>query len=151
MKKFKFKLDGLLRIRRAVEKEVKHELREVQSLCEQQRLSIEETKGKVKEWSEYYDVVLHRGGNSMELSVIDRHLQNLYRYTEQLTIALEVLNRKKEDVARQYQEIRKEVRILEHVKDQKKSEYVAEYLKEEYKDNDEMATLRYVRERSVGV
>ena len=149
MKKFKFKLDGLLRIRKAFEREVKHELHEVQSLCAQQKTMIEDTEKKVKDWSAHYDAILHKGANSIELAVVDHHIQDLYRYKEQLVIALEVLTRKKDDVTRQYYEARKEVGILEHLKKEKREEYFLEYLKEEYRDNDEMATLRYVRQRSV--
>ena len=81
--------------------------------------------------------------NATELAVIDRHLQNLYRYKEQLVIGLEILGRKKEDLMQFYQEVKKEVKMLEHIREKKWAEYREELRKEDEKIADEMATLRF--------
>lgn len=147
MKKFKFKLRGLLRIKQAMEKEVKNELLSIQALCAEQQSKIAQTDEKIEDWSKYYNVVMKKGGHSTQLAIIDYHIQGLYRYREQLKISLEVYNRKREDVVKQYDEIRREVKMIEHLHDKQKNEYLVAIGKLEDKINDEMATLRYTRQR----
>lgn len=147
MKKFQFRLQGLLKLKQSLEKEVRRQLAEAQALCRQKELEIQSTENKVKEWSEYYNKVLTTRVNATELASIDTHLQNLYRFKEQLLISLEILNRKKADLVTYYQEVRKEVKMLDHLKEKKRDEYHEELRKEEEKIADEMASLRYARER----
>jgi flagellar FliJ protein len=147
MKKFQFKLRGLLRIRQAQEKEVKRQLMEVQALCAQREVEIKETEKKVVDWSNYYNAVIAKRVNATELAVIDKHLQNLYRFKEQQLIGLEILNRKKEDMIAYYKEVLKELKTVEHLREKKWDEYRDEFRKAEEKEADEIATLRYARER----
>lgn len=147
MKKFKFKLDALLRMKRAIEKEVRQELMRIQALCEGKKQEVAETDRKSEEWTKYYNEIIRGNANVAELSIVDRHLANLVRYREQLMISLEVLNRKREDVVRQYQEIQRDVKMIEHLEEKRREEHRVEYVKEEDKQSDEMATLRYARER----
>lgn len=149
MKKFKFKLQGLLNIRQSMEKEIRYELVEIQSLCHSQEHKIEAVLSKIEDWSLYYSAVMKQGGSAVQLAIIDRHIQGLYRYREQLEISLDVYNRKRESVAEQYKEIKKELKVVEHLKDQRWADYMEEFKKEEEKLADEMATLRYTRSKVV--
>ena len=151
MKKFKFKLHGILRIKESMEKEVRNELIGIQNMCAEQEKKIAETKEKVSDWSHYYNAVMTKGGNAAQLANIDFHIQGLYRYRDQLEISLAVYNRKKEDVILQYNEIKREVKVLEHLYDKRKEEYLIEFNKMEDKLNDEMATLRHARQMGLGL
>lgn len=146
MQRFHFRLKGLMRIKQSLEKEVRRQLMEIQQLCLQKEGEIKETDLKVSEWSNYYNEVLSKRVNATELAVMDRHLQNLYRYKEQLVIGLEILGRKKEDLMQFYQEVKKEVKMLEHIREKKWAEYRELLRKEEEKIADEMATLRFSSE-----
>ncbi len=147
MKKFKFKLQGLLGLKLAGEKEVRFELTEIQALCEQQRGKITESDTKINEWSVYYNAVMKKSGNAAQLAIIDHHLQKLYRYREQLLISMDVLARKREDVMVQYNEIKREVKTIEHLRDKKREDYKVEMLREEANLSDEMASIRHSREK----
>lgn len=138
-----------MRIKQSIEKEIRYELIEIQSLCEKQQQKISGTQEKVGEWTSYYNVVMRKGFNAMQLAIIDHHIQKLTRYREQLEISLDVLERKKNDVIVQYNEIKKEVKIMEHLRDKKRGEYYEEMTKEEANIADEMSTLRYARQKVV--
>lgn len=145
MKKFKFKLQGLLNIKQAMEKEVRYELVEIQNLCNMQQKKIDDVNRKVGDWSKYYGMIMSHGGNAMQLAIIDRHIQDLYRYREQLEISLDVYNRKRLSVAEQYEEVKKDLKIVEHLRDKRKEEHHVEFLKLEGVQADEMATIQFVR------
>ncbi|MBF0104150.1 MAG: flagellar export protein FliJ [Deltaproteobacteria bacterium] len=146
MKKFKYKLQGMLRIKQSVEKEIRNELMGIQRLVAEQENKIKDTEEKVSDWSSYYNTVMRRGFNAVQLSIIDYHIQGLYRYREQLMISLEVYQRKKEDVIRQYTEVKREVKMLEHLRDKRLNEYRAEFNRQEEKLSDEMAVLSFARQ-----
>ena len=145
MKKFDFKLKGLLNIKIAMEREVRFELIEIQNMCAMQEGKISVVKNKVSEWSAYYSLIMKSGGTAVQLAIIDRHIQDLYRYQEQLEISLDVYNRKKISVLEQYEEVKRDLKVVEHLKDKRYQEYRAELQKEEEKMADEMATIRYTR------
>lgn len=149
MKKFEFRLKGLLGLKVALEKDVRHQLIEIQAMCRRKEDEIGETGRKISEWSEYYNEVMFKRVQAGELAVIDRHVQRLYRFREQLGIGLEILNRKKEDLTAQYTGIRKEVKMLEHLRGKKLIAYQDEVRRLEDKDADEMAVLRHARERLI--
>jgi flagellar FliJ protein len=149
MKKFRFKLKALLRIKQAVEKEVRNELMRVQALCEAKRQEIEQTDRKTVEWSQYYNRIIRGNANVAELAIVDRHITSLGRYREQLSISLEVLNRKRDDVAAQYKEIQRDLKMVEHLESTRREEHRLEFMKEEDKIVDEMATLRFAREKAL--
>lgn len=140
---------ALLRIKHAAEKEIKAELMQVQMLCDAKRREIEETGRKTVEWTAYYDVVVKSRAVTEELAIIDRHIASLHRYRDQLSIALDVLERKRADVVMQYQAIRKDVQVLEKIEETRREEHRLEMGKWEEKEADEMASLRYTREREV--
>ncbi|MCP5464769.1 MAG: flagellar FliJ family protein [Deltaproteobacteria bacterium] len=148
MKKFKFRLEGLLKIKRALERETQYELMEAQHLVDRQEKLVKDANQKIEDWSAYYDHILKTSGNAEYLGIIDKHMQKLYRYREQLNISLDVLKRKKEDIVMQYNEIKKEVKTLEHLEEKKRLEHQEEMMKLEANLNDEMAMMRYARERS---
>lgn len=148
MKKFHFKLRGLANIKHAMERQVKQELSEIQHSCLRRQEEIRTAGEKISEWSRYYNGVLGRGARWIELGAIDHHLQRLYRFREQALIGLEVLERKKADLIRQFEEIRREVKMLEHLHERRFGEYCAELRVEEQKEADDLALVRYVRERA---
>lgn len=147
MRKFKFKLDGLLRIKLGAEKEIKAELMDIQGACAKKEQEIVDTDNKVSEWSQYYNQVMLETGSSHNLAIIDGHLKSLYKFKDQLKIGLEILNKKKDDLILQYQTVKRDVKVLEHLREKKYEEYRTGILKEEEKESDEMATLRYIREK----
>lgn len=147
MKKFVFKLDGLLKIKQAKEREVRHDLAEIQNLVDEKEMKISDNNQKVGEWAEYYNGVMLKGGDASQLAQIDFHIQKLYRYREQLEISLNVLVRKRDDVIEQYQQVQKEVRSIELIREKRYQEYRLELQQWESAQADEMAMMRYVRER----
>lgn len=146
MRKFKFKLAGLLRLREARAKEILHELAQVQALCEEKSRRIEAVNGQVGDWSTYYDKLMRASRIGEELALTDRHIQSLHRCHDELTVSLEILSRKREDVTRQYIEASREVKMLESLQDRRRSEHMQEQMRLEDKISDESATLRYARE-----
>jgi flagellar export protein FliJ len=149
MKKFEFKLKGLLGLKKALESDVKRQLMEIQAMCRRKEDEIAETGAKIGEWSEHYNQVAFKRVHVAELAVIDRHVQRLYRFKEQLFIGLEILNRKKEDLMAQFAGVRKEVKTLEHLRGKKWLAYQDELRRLEGKEADEMAVLRHARERLI--
>lgn len=147
MRKFKFKLRSLLTMKHAAEKQVQRELADIQAAEQRRQQELAATGEKIVEWSRYYNRVLQRGVQSVELESIDYHLQRLYRFREQTIIGLEVLQRKKEDLIQQYRHIKREVKTLDHLQEQRFAEYCATLRAEEQKEADELATIRFVRER----
>lgn len=123
------------------------QLAEIQAMCRRREDEIEQAGVKIGDWSEYYNLTMMKRMNAAELAIVDRHVQNLYRFREQLRLGLEVLYRKRDDMMAQYREAKREVKILEHVKDKKWQAYRSEFTREEDREADEMATLKYARER----
>ncbi|OVE82660.1 hypothetical protein BVY03_00410, partial [bacterium K02(2017)] len=60
MKKFKFKLEGILKIKESMEKEVRNELISIQSLCSSQQEKIQSSIKKAEDWSLYYSAVMKK-------------------------------------------------------------------------------------------
>lgn len=123
------------------------QLSEIQAMCRRREDEIEQAGVKIGDWSEYYNLTMMKRMNAAELGIVDRHVQNLYRFREQLRLGLEVLYRKRDDMMAQYREAKREVKILEHVKEKKWQAYRSEFTREEDREADEMATLKYARER----
>lgn len=123
------------------------QLSEIQAMCRRREDEIEQAGVKIGDWSEYYNLTMMKRMNVAELAIVDRHVQNLYRFREQLRLGLEVLYRKRDDMMAQYREAKREVKILEHVKEKKWQAYRSEFTREEDREADEMATLKYARER----
>lgn len=134
-------------MRLAAEKEIRMQLSEIQAMCRRREDEIEQAGVKIGDWSEYYNLTMMKRMNVAELAIVDRHVQNLYRFREQLRLGLEVLYRKRDDMMAQYREAKREVKILEHVKEKKWQAYRSEFTREEDREADEMATLKYTRER----
>lgn len=134
-------------MRLAAEKEIRMQLSEIQAMCRRREDEIEQAGVKIGDWSEYYNLTMMKRMNVAELAIVDRHVQNLYRFREQLRLGLEVLYRKRDDMMAQYREAKREVKILEHVKEKKWQAYRSEFTREEDREADEMATLKYARER----
>lgn len=149
MQKFKFKLQRLANMKLSAERQVRQELEEIQHACLKRQDELSSATKKIDEWSLYYNRVLKNGAQWVELASIDHHLQRLYRFKEQSLISLEVLERKKSDLFEQYKGIKREVKTLEHLKEKRFADYCAESRVEEQKIADELALVRFARERAV--
>ena len=145
MKKYKFKLEALLRIRKFREKIVKQELGEIVS-------SIETTKEKQqmieKEIFHYYKLQersIRSGISAGELSLYPKILQTKRYEAKNTKENFDVLDQKYKEKVKELETALKEVRIIKNMKEKYRELFRKERNKENQRNIEELTQFRMLR------
>ncbi|KPA13455.1 flagellar FliJ protein [Candidatus Magnetomorum sp. HK-1] len=147
MKKFKFKLDAVLRYRKYRERNAQLELVKAKNAVIEKRQLIEKLKRNrlqaIFELKEHEEKGISVGRHRFYTNYITGTDQALEEEQKKL-LELEKVLRHHQELVRKEQIKRK---TLEKIEDIKKKEYVSEYIKFEQKSMDEMVAIRQKPEK----
>ncbi len=147
MKKFKFKLETVLKVKTRVEDLRKLELREAELRREEARLELCRCQEEVEANIRIYREKFQQRINPEEANNYHLYLTWLNR---QVDLAMLKLQERDQEVAEQRQrliEASKEKKILEKLKEKAYQAFKAEQLNAEIKFLDELGTDRYIRDQ----
>ncbi|MCW8130151.1 MAG: flagellar export protein FliJ [Planctomycetota bacterium] len=145
MKKFTFRLETLLRLRKKQEDERKAALgaaqRRVRDLFMELDRLHEERERLEKEWS----ARLSGTQNAGSLRAFEEFRTHLFRRTEHTQIELDAAQAELDEARRKLSEAMRKVASLENLRDRHEARHRATALKQEQDMLDESATMRFAR------
>ena len=141
MKAFQFKLERILSLRKHREREWEMKLAEITGKCVTLMREIKERQMKKA------DTFLHRaeGGAAAEYLWAHRYMMRLDHEIENRTVELQLCERKREQVRKEYVKHSRDRKVLENLKDKRKVEYIDQQKIEEVKEIDDINTGRAAR------
>jgi flagellar FliJ protein len=150
MKKFKFKLETVLKVKIRIEDLRKIELREAEFRREKARIEL-------CRWQEEVEVNIRLYREKFRQRINPEEANNYHQYltwlNHQLDLAAMQLKLCEREVAERRQklvEASKEKKILEKLKEKAYQNYQAEQLKAEIEFLDELGTGRFIRDQNIG-
>ncbi|HDP80388.1 MAG TPA: flagellar export protein FliJ [Spirochaetes bacterium] len=147
MKKFKFRLQALLDIREAKEKEVQNELSRVVALQNRERAVQEEYRGRLAEQRGKYAERLRGGGFApSDIMMYERYIEFAHRVIERQQEKIEAMEPEIKKVRERLVEAARERRVVEKLKEKKWNEYLYELNRETARENDDMNQKLYGRQ-----
>ncbi len=138
MKKFKFKLQTLLDLREAREKEIKNELAALLSIQNIERMKQEEFRAKMAAESGRFAGKMRKGDFSYaESRMYERFVEFGHRVIEVAQQRIDAMEGEISKVRERLVEASREKRIVEKLRERKKEEYLYELNREIAKENDD--------------
>ncbi len=151
MKKFSFRLQRLLDMREAREKEVKNELMQVLALQNRERMLQDELRGKIQVLESDYRQKMARGIFSADEAMA------LMRFSDVSRRAIVEAGKRIERLEPEVRRIReklvqasREKKVVEKLKEKKYEEFVYEFNREIAKENDDMNQKIYQKRLTGG-
>jgi flagellar FliJ protein len=139
MKKFKFNLETLLNIREAREREIQYELAKIVSLQNIERAKQEELRRRIEEQMALFGDKLRKGAYSANEAIL------FERFVDVSLRAINTAENKIKSIEPQILEVRgrlieasRALKVVEKLKERKRSQYNYELNREITKENDEM-------------
>jgi len=149
MKKFEFKLQRLLDIRKAQEKEVQNELAQLVSVQNVERIKQDELRSGINKHQTDFQKKLRSGKASPEEAIL------FEKYVDISLRAISVAGDRISDMEPDINKVRarliaasKEKKVVEKLKEKKKAEYDYDYNREIAKESDDMNQKIYLRKRA---
>ncbi len=146
MKKFKFKLQTLLDLREAREKEIKNELAALLSIQNIERMKQEEYRRKIASEREKFARTMREGRFSYaESMMFERFVEFGHRVIE---VAQQKINGMEEEISKVRErlvEASREKKVVDKLRERKLREYQYELNREAAKETDEANQKLYVR------
>jgi flagellar FliJ protein len=149
VKRFHFRLERLLDLRSHRERQWLAKLAAASGLCSRLSRRIRET-GEEAASAFYIDP---RRGNELDLSVLayrEHYITRLDRQQIKLREELEEKMRQRAQVQSKYQEVSRDKKVLEKLKDKRESQYYRQGKLEEFKEVDDLNSSRFVRKNQMG-
>ena len=145
MKKFEFKLQALLKIREAKEKEIKNELAKLMQVQNLERTKQESLRRGIEEQKQkYHEKFLKEAYSSGEVLMFERFIDVSYRAIEGAEIKIQEMEPAINEVRQRLIEASKERKVVEKLKERKLEEYNYEYDREIAKESDDMNQKIYL-------
>ncbi|MFP4362318.1 MAG: flagellar export protein FliJ [Spirochaetia bacterium] len=147
MRKFQYRLERILELKKYHEQEWELKLAEISEQC----LKLE---NEIKKREEQKSTAFLKTGSSSvgfsvyDLSARDYYVQRLESEIRQLNDELAQKQKKQEEVRQKYSEAAKERKVLDKLREKKAEEYYRESLKEEMKEIDDLTVSAQSRRRS---
>ncbi len=143
MKKFRFKLEGILKIRREEERQREAEVQRIQALIRDVVLRMNQIASEQNQWRKSHDEV----ENHAWIQMIEQYLLALEHEAKYQTQTLSDLETELLDAQEKLKEAYKARRQVEHLKDKQKSEYIKALNKMIEKEMSEMTILRFAHDK----
>ena len=144
MKRFHFRLERLLEIRSHRERQWLVKLAAASGLCARLMRKISET-GEAARGAFYID---SRKGNELDLSVLtyrENYINRLGRERKSLERELEERKRQHSEVQQKYQEVSRDKKVLEKLKEKRESGYYKQAKLGEFKEVDDLNSSQFLR------
>ncbi|OHD71122.1 MAG: flagellar export protein FliJ [Spirochaetes bacterium RBG_16_49_21] len=139
MKKFKFKLQTLLNIREAREREIQHELAQIVFLQNLERARQDELRRRIEEQQSLFSGRLRKGAYSANEAVLfERFVDVSLRAINTAEGKIRILEPQVREVRGRLVEASRARKVVEKLKERKKVQYDYELNRELSKENDEM-------------
>ncbi len=146
MKKFQFKLQTLLDIREAREREVKNELAALLSIQNIERARQEEYKNKIEMERARFVNMMHQGKFSYnEAMAFERFVEFAHRVIEAAQVKIDAMEGEINKVRARLVEASREKKVVEKLKERKQKQYQYELNREIVKENDDANQKRHLR------
>lgn len=142
MQKFKFKLDGLLKVREFKEKKIKIELGEILKEISQVESLIKNAHDAIKETYDAQEAFLREPASGQNLQFFPIFIQGKKEDIKNKENLLWSLKKKYEKKITELAQARGEVKIMENFKDKKKVEWSKEKNKKEQEAIEEILMMR---------
>lgn len=142
MKKFKFKLDGLLKVREFNEKKIKIELGEILKEITSTEDQIAKMNRDIDETYKAQDDLLATAADGRLLQFFPYYIQGRKEDIKNKENLLWSLRKKYENKVQELAQARGEVKVLENFKDKKKHEWTKERDKKELETIEEILMMR---------
>ncbi len=144
MKRFHFRLERLLEIRSHRERQWLAKLAAASGLCARLMRKITET-GEAARGAFYID---SRKGNELDLAVLtyrENYINRLGRERMSLEKQLEERKRQHSEVQQKYQEVSRDKKVLEKLKEKRESDYYKQAKLGEFKEVDDLNSSQFLR------
>jgi flagellar FliJ protein len=148
VKRFHFRLERLLDIRSYRERQWLAKLAAASGLCSRLARRITEN-GEAARGAFYIDP---RRGQELDLSLLtyrEHYIIRLGQEQVKLKEELEEKMRQRAQVLSKYQEVSRDKKVLEKLKDKRESDYYCQARLEEFKEVDDMNSSQFVRKRQM--
>ena len=147
MRRFRFRLERLLALKRYREREWETKLARATGACMLTQRSIDRSK---RAWARSF---LSLGGDGLDLERIlsaEAYRKRMEATVEQLEAQLERQTAELEEVRTGYLSASRERKVLAKLKERKESEYMRDQRQEEFKSMDEIASVSHGRHADGG-
>jgi flagellar FliJ protein len=144
VKRFHFRLERLLEIRSHRERQWLAKLAAASGLCARLMRKITET-GEAARGAFYID---SRKGNELDLAVLtyrENYINRLGRERMSLEKQLEQRKRQHSEVQQKYQEVSRDKKVLEKLKEKRESDYYKQAKLGEFKEVDDLNSSQFLR------
>lgn len=144
MKRFHFRLERLLEIRSHRERQWLAKLAAASGLCARLMRKISET-GEATRGAFYID---SRRGNELDLFVLayrENYINRLGQERKSLEKELEERKRQHSEVQQKYQEVSRDKKVLEKLKEKRESDYYKQVKLGEFKEVDDLNSSQFLR------
>ncbi|MGC8764359.1 MAG: flagellar export protein FliJ [Brevinematia bacterium] len=147
MKRFKFNLEKLLEIRQKKEELQKANLAKASGAYQAELNKVEKIKNNVKEYKKYY--IGEKKNLTVEnLRFIENIVNNASKAIENLKPVIEEKKAKMEKELELYNQLRRDKRVVEILKEKSYKKYLEEAGREEQKNIDEIAKDTYIKSKA---
>lgn len=146
-KKFKFKLDGLLKVREFKEKRIKVELGEILKDIEQTKANIDKAKLDIEECYKAQEDFLNEPAGASMVQFFPQFIEAKtedYKAQENILYSLQ---RKYEEKRRELAEAKGDVKVIENLKEKNKTAFEKSTEKKRQEDIDELMQAKRHREK----
>ncbi|MFO7820388.1 MAG: flagellar export protein FliJ [Halanaerobacter sp.] len=143
MKKFEFRLESILDLRKQEEKNIQKELMRLRKNYNELQDKLEEKKADKNKWQQKLASEQEEGINSTTVVKYRNYIGYLYDEIEEIKLEMNHWREKIEDCQERLLAKLKEKKKLAKLKERQAKEHWEEFLQEERKQNDEVATNNY--------
>ena len=148
MKRFEFRLQRLLDIRAAKEREVQNELAGLVAIQNRERMKQEHYRSSIAEQHEKFSAKIKRGEYSYsEAASFERYIDFAHRVIAAQQQRIEAMEPEIQKVRERLVQASKERKVVERLKDRRKEEYLYEYNREMAKEIDDMNQKAFIVRR----
>ena len=148
MKRFHFRLERLLEIRSHRERQWLAKLAAASGLCSRLSRRIAEN-GEAARGAFYINT---RKGDELDLSLLsyrEHYINRLGKEQVKLREELEEKMRQRAQVQSRYQEVSRDKKVLEKLKEKRESDYYSQAKLQEFKETDDLNSSRYIRKNQM--
>ena len=143
MKKFEFRLEPILDLRKQEEKNIQKELMKLRKNHNELQEKLAEKKADKDKWQQKLSREQEEGISSTTLVKYRNYINYLYDEIEETKLEMDYWREKIEDCQERLLAKVKEKKKLVKLKEKQAEEHWEEFLQEERKQNDEVATNNY--------
>ncbi len=148
MKKFEFRLQRLLDIREAKEREIKNELAAIVAVQNREKMRQEEYRSGIQQQRDKFRAKMLGGRFSYnEAMMFERYVEFAHRVIKSQQEKIDAMEPEIRKVRERLVEASRDRRVVEKLRERKWNEYMYEYNREVAKENDDMNQKLYLRRK----